>query len=72
MDRAKSELEELRKKREEFFSNENQQYYTGLMLFAANAGMARPFARITFRDFAEDFYKKKFGELTENQKTKAK
>jgi len=41
------------------------------MLWAGNANMVDSFARITFRDFAEDKYHKKFNELTAYERERA-
>lgn len=72
VDRVQKDLEELRKKREEYLSDENQKYYTGLMMFSGNSEIANAFTHVTFRSFAEAKFKKAFEDLTEYEKEYAR
>lgn len=65
-------LNEVRKKREEFFTPESQMNYVGAMIFASSPEYNRAFANTTFRDYAENKYNKKFEDLSDLEKKWAK
>lgn len=72
VDRVQKDLADLRKKREEYLSDENQKYYTGLMMFSGNSEIANAFTHVTYRSFAEAKFKKAFEDLTEYEKEYAR
>lgn len=72
VDRVQKDLADLRKQREEYLGDENQKYYTGLMMFSGNSEIANAFTHVTYRSFAEAKFKKAFEDLTEYEKEYAR